>query len=205
MTKNDSFDEPKYYRRYLIDEEGMPSCPAPNDWRAELVWAHHHIFLPPEKHPELADGLPECGVGWLAIINHACVRILRALAATRHDEIKLVRIEEKYGTLRICWEGRVSKATKARVETAIDLACAASACTCEFCGEEGRLYRHGDWLMTACSDHAKGELVPTNPELENVHITRGTVRGKTKILSCRRYDPETDSFVDIDPASLPTQ
>lgn len=183
----------------------MPSCPAPDDWRAELVWAHHHIFLPPERHPELAEGLPECCVGWLSTLSGLCVRIEYALAATKRDEIKLVQIKEKYGTLRICWKGRLSKATKARVEEAVDLACARSACTCEFCGEEGRLYRRGDWLTTACPDHAKGELVPAKPELENLHIRRGTVNGKTKILSCRRYDRETDSFFDIDPASLPAQ
>jgi hypothetical protein len=206
MTKYDPSLESMYPRRYILDNKGMSSSPEPDDWRAGLVWAHHYVFLPPERHPELAEGLPECSIGWLEILMRLCIRIEFALAAaTSQDEIKLVQIKEKYGTLRVCWEGHVSKTTRARVEKAIDLARARSACTCEFCGEEGWLYRRGDWLTTACPDHAKGERVLENPKLENVYITHGTVDGEAKILSCRRYDRETDSFVDIDPASLPTQ
>jgi hypothetical protein len=86
---------------------------------------------------------------------------------------------------------------KAEVEEAITLATARSACTCEICGDEGRLCTRGGWLATACADHAKGEPVPVKPSLENVHIVWGTFNGHIRILSCRRYDRETDSFVSL--------
>lgn len=184
------------------ETEGMPSCPAPNDWRAELVWAHHRIFQPPESHPELAEGLPDCGVGWLGILDSTCVRIQEAIEPDDGDTIKLVQIKEKHGTLRILWEGTVSAHAQTEIERSIELACARSACTCEICGEEGRLYRRGDWLATACALHAKGEPVPVKPGLENVYILRGLTDDSVGILSCRSYDRETDSFVDIDPDSI---
>jgi hypothetical protein len=37
---------------------------------------------------------------------------------------------------------------------------------------------------------------------ENLHIVRTINAGQIQIKSCRRYDRETDSFVDVDPKSL---
>lgn len=184
------------------ETEGMPSCPAPDDWRAELVWAHHRIFQPPESHPELAEGLPDCGVGWLNILDSTCRRIQKAVEPEEGDTIKLVQVQEKRGTLRIYWEGSVSARAQAEIEKALELACARSACTCEICGEEGRLYRRGDLLATSCSLHAKGEPVPVRPGLENVYVLRSITDANVGILSCRLYDRKSDSFVDIDPDSL---
>ncbi|MET3973030.1 hypothetical protein [Bradyrhizobium sp. S3.9.1] len=118
------------------------------------------------------------------------------------DTIKLAQIKEKHGTLRIYWEGSVSARAQTEIERLIELACARSACACEICGEEGRLYRRGDWLATACSLHAKGEPVPLKPGLENVYIVRGMAEENVGILSCRLYDLKTDSFIEIDPDSL---
>ncbi|OKO79822.1 hypothetical protein [Bradyrhizobium sp. AS23.2] len=185
-----------------LGEEGMPSCPAPEDWRAELVWAHHRLFQPPEAHPELAEGLPDCGIGWLSILDRLCTQIQYALEEEDGNVIKIVQIKEKHGTLRVYWEGPVSAPARAKVEKIIELACACSACTCEICGDEGRLYRRGDWLATACALHAKGEPVPIKPGFENIHIVRGEIDGKSQILSCRRYNPRTNSFADVSPASL---
>ena len=162
-----------------VEEEGMPSCPAPEDWRAELVWAYYHIFHPPDGHPA-AERLPDCGIGWLGILDRVCNTIQRALNDDDGDTIKLVQIKEKHATLRIYWEGNRSARAIHEVEEAINLANAGSACTCEFCGE-GRLYRRGDWLATACSLHAKGELVPISLGFENVRIVRGEVNGEIRI------------------------
>jgi hypothetical protein len=82
------------------------------------------------------------------------------------------------------------------------LAYARSACTCEICGDEGRLYTRGGWLATVCADHAKGEPVPVKPALENIHIVWGSFNENVGILSCRRYDRATNSFVDVSPDSL---
>ena len=100
-------------------------------------------------------------------------------------------------------EGYVLKylpdAAKAKVDEAIALAAARSACTCEICGAEGRLYNRDGWLATACPEHAKGELKPIRPGFENIHIVRTFGPGRFPIVSCRRYIRETDSFVDVDP------
>jgi hypothetical protein len=175
-------------------------CPAPDDWRTELVWGHLKIFQPPEGLLEAAPGRPDCGIGWLGLLECTCVRIENAL--DEGDSVRVLQIKEKLGTLRMYWEGTLSEYAKAKVEEAIDLAYARSACTCEICGEEGRLHIRGGWLATACADHAKGEPVPVKPEFDNLHITRGTIDGHVRIISCRRYDRATDSFVDVPPDSL---
>jgi hypothetical protein len=67
-----------------------------------------------------------------------CVRIENALEKDAGDTIRVVQIKEKYGTLRIYWEGMLSERASADVDAAIDRAYARSACTCEICGGEGR-------------------------------------------------------------------
>lgn len=96
----------------------------------------------------------------------------------------------------------MSETAKAQVEEAIDLAEARSACTCEICGREGRLYDRGGWLATACPEHARGEPVPVKVGCENLHVVRRLVDGGVRIVSCRRYDRNADAFVDVDPHSL---
>jgi hypothetical protein len=44
--------------------------------------------------------------------------------------------------------------------------------------------------------------VPIQAGWENLHLVRGYRDGKIAIIVCRRYDRETDSFVDVDPQSL---
>lgn len=78
---------------------------------------------------------------------------------------------------------------------------ARSATTCEQCGEEGRLYRAGAVPMTRCLAHAKGQSVPIKAGLENVHIVQKVVDGRLTV-ACRRYDRDTDSFIDVGPLSL---
>jgi hypothetical protein len=56
--------------------------------------------------------------------------------------------------------------------------------------------------MTRCGTHAQGGPVEMRPGFENIHIVRQFVRGRTRIVSCRRYDRGTDAFIDIDSASL---
>lgn len=78
---------------------------------------------------------------------------------------------------------------------------ARSACTCETCGAEGRLYDHGIWLATVCADHAQGNPVEIKAGLQNVHIVERIV-GKRRQVTSRRYDRDADAFVDVDPRTL---
>ena len=92
-------------------------------------------------------GYPECVEGWCDLLDRARGRIEAALAG--NDTFTTLQIKEKYGTLRLYWRGCLLKEAEAKVEEAIDLAEARSACTCELCGAEGRLHSRGDWLATA--------------------------------------------------------
>ncbi|ABE62182.1 hypothetical protein Nham_1358 [Nitrobacter hamburgensis X14] len=170
------------------------------DWRIELIEAHPNLFHPQEAHPEQANGYPTCGDGWRDLLERACVRIERALA-DGGGAFRASQIKEKFGGLRFYWHGEVSSETRSRINEAIALAEARSACTCETCGEEGQLYRHGGIYMTRCAAHAKGQPVPTEPGQENVQVVRRATPGGFRIAP-RRYDRASDTFVDVDPKSL---
>lgn len=172
------------------------------DWRVDLIEAHPGLFHPPAGAPEAAEGYPNCEEGWRDLLERACDRIEEALEG---GVFRVLQVKEKFGTLRFYWDGDMSDAAKAKVDEAIALATARSACTCEICGAGGRLYNRGGWLATACADHARGKPVQVKPGLENVRIVWGTFNGHVRILSCRRYDRATDSFVDVPPDSLGIQ
>jgi hypothetical protein len=168
------------------------------DWRRELVEAYPDLFHP-IGDPPAAHGWPEVGDGWRDLLDRACARIRAALQANG-GTFCATEIKEKYGRLRFYWEGTANAA----VDEAIDLAQARSYSTCEICGAEGRLYGPG-WLTTRCIAHAEGrQPEEIRPHLRNVHIERRYVEGQL-VIRCRRYDRTTDSFIDIDPASLGIQ
>jgi hypothetical protein len=171
-----------------------------NDWRQQLVEAHPDLFHPPADDPRAAQASPECGEGWRDLLERAFARI-RAAVRADGGSFKVTQIKEKYGTLRLYWEGSLSSEADAMVEEAIDLAEARSASTCEICGEAGQLYGPG-WLATRCAAHAEGRRpVEIRPGFENIHIEERFV-GDRRVVRCRRYDRETDSFIDVDPSSL---
>jgi hypothetical protein len=77
-----------------------------------------------------------------------------------------------------------------------------SACTCETCGELGRLYDHGDWLATACSEHAQGEPVPVKPATRTFASWGAWSRTASASLAAVATTPDADTFVDVDAQSL---
>lgn len=170
------------------------------DWRVNLVEAHSRLFRAPNVRPEVTSGYPECEAGWQDLLQITCARIDAALVG--EDSFRALQIKEKLGTLRFYWRGTMSDTAKARVEEVIALAEARSACTCEICGTEGRLHNWEGSLATACSEHAKGKPVPVKPGHENLHFVRRFGPGATLVVSCRRYDRDADSFVDVDPKSI---
>jgi hypothetical protein len=169
------------------------------DWRIAMLEAHPNLFHPPEAHPETADGYPSCGEGWRDLLERACVRIEAALA-DGGGTFRASQIKEKFGGLRFYWWGQVSPETAARISDALALAEARSFCSCETCGAEGQLYRHGGISMTRCAAHAKGQPVPAKPGRENVHMVRVAAPQGFRVAP-RRYDRATDSFIDVPPAS----
>jgi hypothetical protein len=174
-------------------------APIMKDWRTELVEAYPDLF-PPVGDPPAAQGWPSVGDGWRDLLERACARI-RAAVQANGGSFKATQIKEKYATLRFYWEGVLSSEADAQVDEIIDRAEARSACTCEVCGEEGRLYQSGCWMMTRCALHAEGHAVVIEPSFENVHVKERIV-GQRREIICRRYDRKTDSFVDVDPRAL---
>jgi hypothetical protein len=167
------------------------------DWRIELIEAHPNIFHP--AGPQRVRGYPGCEEGWRDLLERACGRIEAALA--EGGTFYVFQIKEKFGTLRFYWYGDVSPETKSKIDEAIALAEARSACTCETCGEPGRLHQISGWYKTACSAHADVEPVPVKAGRENVHVRHRFVDGK-RVVGARRYIRETDEFVDVDPRSI---
>src|SRR5882757_6677805 len=179
---------------------GVVMVDSVQDWRVNLMQAHPRLFGIPSGRPNAARGYPNCEEGWRDLLERCCARIEAALA--EGGALRVLQIKEKFGALRFYCGGDLPDAAKAKVDEAIALAAARSACTCEICGAEGRLYNRDGWLATACPEHAKGEFKPIRPGFENIHIVRTFGPGRFPIVSCRRYIRETDSFVDVDPKSL---
>jgi hypothetical protein len=170
------------------------------DWRIELLEAHPRLFHGPLDRPYAAEGYPNCEEGWRELLERACARIEAALV--EGSTFRVLQIKEKFGVLRFYWDGEMSAPVKAKVEEAIALATARSACTCEICGLEGRLYSRGGWLATACPHHARGDAVSIRPGFEKLRIVRRIVEGSVRITCCQRYDRQIDALVDVDPKLL---
>jgi hypothetical protein len=173
-------------------------------WQAALLARYPDLFIEESGGRIGTPGYPTCGDGWRDLVETAVGRIATAVAGAPSGSVLITQIKEKFGALRLYWHGRnnLPEATCAAVEEAIHLAEARSACTCEQCGEPGRLYKRGGQLLTACDTHARGETVKIQPRRENIHIVRALKDGKLTIASCRRYVRQTDSFVDVPPAEL---
>ena len=182
----------------------MAGNQAGQTWQAKLV-ARYPLFFHviTEQGRTHTPGGPTCGDGWRELVETAVGRIADALAAA--PPARVVTGQSRKNT-RLCactGHGKdLDAATERAVKEAVALAEARSACTCETCGKPGRLFKRGGWYLTACDEHAKGDLVPAKPGFENVHIVRTVDAGRIRIVSCRRYIRETDTFVDIDPHSL---
>lgn len=168
-------------------------------WRTKLIESYPGLFHPPAGQPEAAAGYISCGEGWSDLIARLCVRMEAALQQV--ETIRLLQIKERLATLRVYWRGDVTPETVARLHEATALAKARSACTCEACGAEGRLYNFGGEYITRCRTHAKGEQVLAPAGLENLHLVRVPTPDGYRVVA-RRYDREADRFVDEDPTVL---
>lgn len=163
------------------------------DWRLELVESYADIFHPVGASLA-APGLPAVDDGWRDLLERACARI-RAAVRLHGGSFRVMQISEKYGTVRIRWEGSLSPEAAARVEEAVDLAEARSATTCEVCGDAGVL-RAGDWVATRCDAHAE-QRPPAEGEVPDLHVERRLVDGRWHTLFLQ-YDRAGDRFVEAD-------
>jgi hypothetical protein len=169
-------------------------------WRIDLMRAHPRLFEVMSDEPHLSFGYPLCEEGWRDLMERLCVRIEAALRDG--ETFQFVRVKEKFGILRADWDAESSEDTEATIGHAVDLAVARSACTCEICGAEGRLYSIRGWLRTRCGEHAAGDPVPPRYGLgfENVRPLRRW-RGRADVYYAR-YDRETDTLTEVSPPSV---
>jgi hypothetical protein len=174
-------------------------------WQTELMARHPELFKQEFCGRVTKPGYPTVGDGWRDLVETAVGRIAVAIAVAVAPRrlVKVGQIKEKFGTLRVYLDSRrnFSDPINAAIDEAIELAEARSACTCETCGSEGRLFKHGGWLHTACDYHGRGHPVPQKQGLENVHIV-WSVSGGKRVLRTKRYVRATDTFEEIDPSTL---
>jgi hypothetical protein len=172
-------------------------------WQAELVDRYPDLFNQEIHGRVIAPGYPSVGDGWRDLVETAIGRIATAVAAVPGGSLQIGQIKQKFGTLRVYLDNSLSlpDLVNVAIEEAIELAEARSACTCETCGNEGRLFKGGGQLHTACDIHGKGRPVPQKPGLMNLHVTCKNVDGK-RVLRAQRYIRATDSFEEVDPSTL---
>jgi hypothetical protein len=142
------------------------------DWRIELVKTYPDLFHP-VGDPPVARGFPEVRDGWRDLLVRACTRIRAAVQASG-GSFKFRQIKQKWGCAQLYWEGCLSPEADARVQEAVALAMARSVCTCEICGQPGRLYSDRAYrppTAARCIQHADGRsLAMVRPGSEDIHI-----------------------------------
>lgn len=175
-----------------VPKNGCPMNGLDQIWRMRLIGSFPTLF---RGHA----GYPTCGDGWKDILTRMCERIASATAERpARSWLRIVDIKEKLGGLRVHLEANgMPQAILDKASEAVELAEAASECTCEECGAEGRLFDDHGWLQTRCDAHAAGEPVEPRTNHRDLHLRWTMVDGRRRLASCRRYDRATDSFVDV--------
>lgn len=163
------------------------------DWREDMVTAYPEIFHP-QGDPPGAPGWPWVEDGWEDLLLRACRRIRRALLGG--GSFRATQLKEKFGTLRFYFDANLAPPSIDVVREAIDLAEARSACTCEICGDEGRL-RAGGWLKTLCDAHAGGRESFPRRDHDGLFVVQRMVDGRLRPVSHRMYDRGTDCFIEV--------
>jgi len=88
--------------------------------------------------------LASVGFGWADLVRKGL------LAVAGYG--RLVQVKEKYGTLRLYWEGDsgITRGKADVIQHRLDALEAASGAICEQCGAPGQLVVSGGWYRTAC-------------------------------------------------------
>lgn len=109
-----------------------------------------------EKYPEIlsdygGDMRQTCmawgfshGNGWYKIMDELCEKV------SKLEGFKFAQIKEKFGTLRVYYDGPHNEKDREIAREAVWEAEQKSAETCEICGEPAKLNNSGGWLSTEC-------------------------------------------------------
>jgi hypothetical protein len=110
-----------------------------------------------EKYPSLFSHdnkiSLECGNGWYALLDGLCFTISQHQSKLDEaNRIKLKQIKEKFGGLRVYYDGGDNY-----IAGAVDMAEKMSYYTCEVCGNQGEPNTTG-WISTLCEWHREDKL-----------------------------------------------
>jgi uncharacterized protein with HEPN domain len=90
----------------------------------------------------------EIGDGWFSLVDRLSARLAKDTA------IHVVQVKEKYGRLKVYWEGEENAPPDPRldaeIEAAIGEAADESEQTCEVCGEPGTIEERHRWMSVRC-------------------------------------------------------
>jgi hypothetical protein len=167
-----------------------------SDWRKRMVAAYPELFTEIVGRELRISAQPYVGDGWEDTLARAVVRFEAAKASSPGAKITILQIKEKFGGLRIYLStSGLSESAKQQVDRAVFLAECRAACTCETCGERGRLWSGDGWLVTSCDAHGRGEpLVRDRPEDQVVECVWRTDQW---IETRYRYVRERDELVPL--------
>ena len=89
-----------------------------------------------EKCPNLFKNYVhfECGLGWADIIHDLCLKLEKILDKHPENEMYVVQIKQKYGTLRFYMETETDEISQLIHEAEV-----LSSQTCEGCGSPGKM------------------------------------------------------------------
>jgi hypothetical protein len=131
----------------------------------------------------------ECEPGWAGLLERL-FRDLGHILRPTGDMIIIKQLKEKFGTLRVYWQGAVDNDTDALIDDAILLAAFRSEVTCQTCGQPGQMRKSGfGWYHVACDSHAeRGDRIVAREVigLISANFGRGTFYEIT-------YDPVLDA------------
>src|ERR1035437_618186 len=101
----------------------------------------------------LESALESVGPGWSALIKELYLEMMN------YPGVHLTQVKEKFGMLRIYWEGALEK-NEVEVESVkrfnefIRLTENKSGKMCELCGKDGKVINENRWLSARCPEHA---------------------------------------------------
>lgn len=92
-----------------------------------------------------------CGAGWFNLIYQFCNLVVSRQKSTGADSFKFLQIKEKFGSLRLYFDGGDDF-----IEGAAEMIERLSSGVCELTGKPGALYRKpSGWLQTLCPEEAE--------------------------------------------------
>lgn len=158
------------------------------DWQAEIYRKHADWIAGTPPHMAVGDG-------WADVVARLFDRISQALAGeSASTKVVIIDIKEKYGELRTDLLAPVGPKTEAAIDHAILLAELRSECTCDECGEPGRMRAtlgRSAWLAVKCDSHQSGY-----PRTVRERTPRRRIKNRSGVFEIN-YDRATDSITKI--------